>query len=209
MDLRQPRQLWEIYSGESRMTQIASSLGLDAQHFGLNHGWNFSYKSHQREFMKFLDEFQPEEVYLSPTCGPWSPMQATSRLAPSGTSQVLPTNLFETDLRGPSCPHWAANSSHVMAHQGLLQPSWLSCQVQPMSVWLSVQGWQWYLAANPKGHRSPDLQTSCGPGDESSLPWWSRSLPPWRFPARLSSSSNFLHGELPAGIGIDLSCGNG
>ena len=88
MDLRQPRQLWEVYSGESRMTQIASSLGLDAQHFGLNNGWNFSYKSHQREFMKLLDEFQPEEVYLSPTCGPWSPMQNISATTPKRREQL-------------------------------------------------------------------------------------------------------------------------
>ena len=78
MDLRQPRQLWEVYCGESRMSQIAASLGMDSQHFGLNNGWNFSYKSHQREFMKLLDEYQPDEIFLSPTCGPWSPMQNIS-----------------------------------------------------------------------------------------------------------------------------------
>ena len=42
MDLRQPRQLWEVYCGESRVTKIATSLGMDVQHFGLNNVWNFS-----------------------------------------------------------------------------------------------------------------------------------------------------------------------
>ena len=95
MDFRQPRQLWEVYCGESRMTKIATSLGMDAQHFGLNNGWNFSYKSHQRDFMKLLDEHQPEEVFLSPTCGPWSPMQ---NIMPRRRSVKSNFNNYETGI---------------------------------------------------------------------------------------------------------------
>ena len=179
MDLRQPRQLWEVYCGESRMTKIATSLGMDAQHFGLNNGWNFSYKSHQREFMKLLDEHQPEEVFLSPTCGPWSPMQ---NIMPRRRSVKSNFNNYETGITEFICVFaeestWSRsmkadmhtwNSQHLLCHgaPAHCQP----CQVTVPS------------SANASMALCARTTTSNGCQSERTQLFWQRSWPwpkPW------------------------------
>ena len=78
MEQQRPRQLWEVYTGESRMAQLAETLGMQVRSFGPQEGWNFSLKSHQNAFLELMDEEQPDEIFLSPTCGPWSRMQNIS-----------------------------------------------------------------------------------------------------------------------------------
>ena len=78
MEQQRPRLLWEVYTGESRMAQLAETLGIHVQSFGPSEGWNFSLKSHQNAFLDLMDEEQPDEIFLSPTCGPWSRMQNIS-----------------------------------------------------------------------------------------------------------------------------------
>ena len=46
--------------------------------FGFETGWNFALQSHQRAFLNLMDEEMPDEVFLSPSCGPWSRMQNIS-----------------------------------------------------------------------------------------------------------------------------------
>ena len=183
MDFRQPRQLWEVYCGESRITKIATSLGMDAQHFGLNNGWNFSYKTHQREFMQMLDEFQPEEVYLSPTCGPWSPMQNISATTPQRREQLQQLRDWHHRVHLRFCRRVylkqvnEGRHAHleqtfkglVMAHQRAVNSPWASDYVQPMPVRLHVQRRQRAMAASPKGYNSFDDQTSSCPGDEQEV----------------------------------------
>ena len=75
MEQRRPRKLWEVYCGHGRTSNVAASFGMETQVFGFETGWNFSLKSHQRAFMDLLAEELPDEVLMSPTCAPWSPMQ--------------------------------------------------------------------------------------------------------------------------------------
>eukprot|EP00435_Cladocopium_sp_Y103_P026681 s2681_g6.t1 len=75
MEQRRPRKLWEVYCGHGRTSEVASSLGMETRVFGFETGWNFSLRSHQRAFMDLLAEELPDEVLMSPSCAPWSPMQ--------------------------------------------------------------------------------------------------------------------------------------
>ena len=75
MEERRPRKLWEVFCGHGRTSDVAASFGMETQVFGFEIGWNFSLKSHQRAFMDLLAEELPDEVLISPTCAPWSPMQ--------------------------------------------------------------------------------------------------------------------------------------
>ena len=73
-----PRVLWEVYVGKSRLSQLAEALGMKVEVFSFATGWNFSLASHRAVFMQRLQEEEPDELFLSPSCGPWSKMQNIS-----------------------------------------------------------------------------------------------------------------------------------
>ena len=73
-----PRVLWEVYAGKSRLSQLAEALGMKVEVFSFATGWNFSLASHRALFMQRLQEEEPDELFLSPSCGPWSKMQNIS-----------------------------------------------------------------------------------------------------------------------------------
>ena len=83
-----PRLIWEVYAGESRMLQIAETLGCQVEVFGYETGWDFDDPSHRRTFLKKLDEEMPDEVYLAPRCGLWSPMQSINALTPENCEEL-------------------------------------------------------------------------------------------------------------------------
>ena len=83
-----PRLIWEVYAGESRMSQIAETLGCQVEVFGYETGWDFDYPSHRRTLLKKLDEEMPDEVYLAPRCGLWSPMQSINALTPEKREEL-------------------------------------------------------------------------------------------------------------------------
>ena len=67
------RVLWEIYcGGSSRVSEMAELYGMEVERFG---GWDFDDPSHRRELLRRLLDEAPDEVFLAPTCGPWSQMQ--------------------------------------------------------------------------------------------------------------------------------------
>ena len=77
-ELHQPsrkRLLWEVYCGGARVSAIAESMGMDVEIFSYETGWDFDLEEHQTAFMERLRTEMPDEVYLAPTCGPWSQMQ--------------------------------------------------------------------------------------------------------------------------------------
>ena len=73
-----PRVLWEVYTGRARLSQVAEAIGMTVKTFGFETGWNFALQSHQRAFLELQDQEMPDEIYLSPSCGPWSRMQNIS-----------------------------------------------------------------------------------------------------------------------------------
>ncbi len=69
------RVLWEVYCGHGRTSQLAEVMGMEVKVFSYETGWNFDDPRHQQQFLEMLNEEMPDEVFLAPTCGPWSVMQ--------------------------------------------------------------------------------------------------------------------------------------
>ena len=70
------RVVWEIYcNGSSRVAEMAELYGMATERFGLDTGWDFDDPSHRAELHHRLRDEAPDEVFLAPTCGPWSQMQ--------------------------------------------------------------------------------------------------------------------------------------
>ena len=69
------RVLWEVYCGGARVSQLAESMGMDVEVFGLETGWDFELKEHREAFLQRQRDEAPDEVYFAPMCGPWSQMQ--------------------------------------------------------------------------------------------------------------------------------------
>ena len=70
------RVLWEIYcGGSSRVAEMAEAYGMTVERFGLDTGWDFDDPAHRAELLRRLRDEAPDEVFLAPTCGPWSQMQ--------------------------------------------------------------------------------------------------------------------------------------
>lgn len=40
--------IWEVYGGDSRVSQVAQSLGAEVEIFGPSMGWNFDDPSHRK-----------------------------------------------------------------------------------------------------------------------------------------------------------------
>ena len=83
-----PRLIWEVYAGESRMNQIAESLGCHVESFGYETGWDFDKPSHRQAFLQRLATEMPDEVFLAPRCGLWSRMQAINATTPEKKQQL-------------------------------------------------------------------------------------------------------------------------
>ena len=69
------RKIWEVYAGKGRTAELAAAMGAQVETFSLETGWNFDLASHRLWFLQRLESECPDEVLLTPTCGPWSPMQ--------------------------------------------------------------------------------------------------------------------------------------
>jgi len=76
--LRKRRKCWEVYVGIGRLSQELRKLGIEVSQFGLENGWDLTDPAHQQAFLNLMDYEEPDEVWLSPMCGPWSQMQQTN-----------------------------------------------------------------------------------------------------------------------------------
>ena len=72
---KKKRVIWEVYCGRARTSQIAESLGATVETFSFETGWNFNLPEHRAAFLRRLDAEVPDELFLAPSCAPWSPMQ--------------------------------------------------------------------------------------------------------------------------------------
>ena len=70
-----PRMIWEVYTSHGRLSSVAAALGAQVEVFGYDTGWDFDEPSHQKIFLERLEAECPDELFLSPSCGPWSTMQ--------------------------------------------------------------------------------------------------------------------------------------
>ena len=69
-----PRLIWEVYTSHGRLSSVAAALGAQVEVFGYSTGWDFDDPQHQKLFLERLEAECPDELFLSPSCGPWSTM---------------------------------------------------------------------------------------------------------------------------------------
>ncbi len=43
--------------------------------FSLQNGWDLTLADHQSQFLRMTDVEEPDDIWMSPMCGPWSQMQ--------------------------------------------------------------------------------------------------------------------------------------
>ena len=67
--------IWEVYFGRARTSEMADCMGAHVEIFSYETGWDFDLKSHRNEFLRRLQAEVPDELFMAPTCGPWSTMQ--------------------------------------------------------------------------------------------------------------------------------------
>ena len=65
------RRCWEVYVGEGKVSAFLHRFGAEVRTFGLDDGWDLTSPTHQAEFMRLMDDEEPDEIWLSPMCGPW------------------------------------------------------------------------------------------------------------------------------------------
>jgi len=67
--------IWEVYAGAGRITECAQQAGARVERFGLLDGWDFSKSSHRRALIQKAAQDEPDDIFMSPRCTLWSPMQ--------------------------------------------------------------------------------------------------------------------------------------
>ena len=83
------RVIWELYAGRSRLSEVAETLGANVKVFSYDTGWDFDLPSHRRAFLELLDQELPDEVFMSPTCGPWSTAQSLAARTPEQQQALI------------------------------------------------------------------------------------------------------------------------
>ena len=111
------RVLWEVYCGGARVSQLAESMGMDVEVFGLETGWDFELKDHRETFLQRQRDEAPDEVYFAPMCGPWSQMQTDRAILAIRQTQEKKNLVTDAKL---GCPDWR---TEVPALQAAEAPS--------------------------------------------------------------------------------------
>eukprot|EP00435_Cladocopium_sp_Y103_P061657 s1590_g23.t1 len=65
----------QVYARAGRITELAQQAGACVERFGLQDGWDFSQSSHRRALIRKAAQEEPNEIFISPRCILWSPMQ--------------------------------------------------------------------------------------------------------------------------------------
>jgi hypothetical protein len=80
--------VWEVYTQEGPVANAAAAMGADARAFGLHNGWDLTKPDIQAKFLALMDQVEPDEIHLSPVCGPWSIIQELNILTPARATQL-------------------------------------------------------------------------------------------------------------------------
>ena len=82
------RRCWEVYVGEGKVSAYLTRLGADVRTFGLDDGWDLTSPTHQTEFLRMMDDEEPDDIWLSPMCGPWSIAQNFNALTEESVERL-------------------------------------------------------------------------------------------------------------------------
>ena len=69
------RRCWEVFVGIGLVSTYLRKYGVEVRQFSLDNYWDLADAQHQRAFLDLMDLEEPDEIWLSPMCGPWSTMQ--------------------------------------------------------------------------------------------------------------------------------------
>ena len=83
------RKCWEVFVGEGRTSAALQQMGADVRSFGPQTGWNFMQRKDRVAFMNLLHNETPDEVFLSPTCAPWSSIQELNLCRPDTAAKII------------------------------------------------------------------------------------------------------------------------
>jgi len=86
--LNRRRRCWEVYVGIGLVSKHLRALGVEVTSFGLETGWDLTDTDHQKEFLRMMDTDEPDEIRLSPMCGPWSQVQELNNLTPESKESL-------------------------------------------------------------------------------------------------------------------------
>ncbi len=130
------RVIWQVYCGRARTSEIAESLGASVETFSFETGWNFNLQDHRSAFLRRLEAEVPDELFLAPTCAPWSPMQNLAARDPEqkqrllelrewhhGTHLTFVRRVYETQIR---------NGGHAHLEQPAFALSWKTQSLSPL-----------------------------------------------------------------------------
>ena len=95
--------IWEVYSGTGLLGEQAEHLGTDVTRFELNNGWDFSKLTHRKYLMELAYELEPDEIYMSPKCTLWSPMQAINMSCEADWNELWERRDFDHEVHLKFC----------------------------------------------------------------------------------------------------------
>ena len=84
-----PRKCWEVFVGEGRTSAALAEMGANVRSFGPATDWNFFRRKDRVAFMTLLHNECPDEIFLSPTCAPWSSIQELNLTRPDTAAKII------------------------------------------------------------------------------------------------------------------------
>ena len=90
--------IWEVYCGSARTSEMADCMGAHVEIFSYETGWDFDLKTHRNEFLRRLKQEVPDELFLAPTCGPWSTMQNLAARTPEQRAHLQETREWHHEI---------------------------------------------------------------------------------------------------------------
>jgi len=120
--LTRRRRCWEVYVGRGRVSEYLRQYGAEVEQFGLENGWDLTDPTHQAWFLRKMDDDSPDDIWMSPMCGPWSRVQELNSTTPEKKKALETTRkwhhehvlmfvkkVFNKQVQAgrPSAPPWA------------------------------------------------------------------------------------------------------
>ena len=166
------RVLWEVYcGGSSRVADMAETYGMSVERFGLDTGWDFDDPAHRRAFLRRLRDEAPDEVFLAPTCGPWSQMQNVAARTLTQQEALHELRQWHHDVHLCFVEiiylHQLDHGRHAHLEQPAFALSWKTQALRSLPGWWShfdqcmhgcVPSHRWSLASHSEVHCGFDFE---------------------------------------------------
>ena len=116
---RTPVQLWELFSGSSRLSYLALLAGLTvAFPVDFRYGWNLGCREHQDMILDAQERLRPEVIVMSPSFSTWA--------RPSSQQNIIQEELKELEAKAMQFVKVLACRQAEKGHGFLLEQPWTS-----------------------------------------------------------------------------------